>query len=425
MLRNILKFNLGFGLVLLLLAAGFFAHADNIQAATKPAMTLKTPDKEFTIAQTEIEIWKSSDDQPNKFISFEPEKNARNYILDTLGIQKSAASHLAFQNYNASAIYQYLKSIEPDINRDSHDAVLKIENDRAVEFDPGTNGRDLDIKTSIALISAALDKKSDQVDLSVNEIIPQRSLAETNDLGITELIAAGDSNFAGSPKNRIFNIKVGAKKEEGVIIQPGQEFSFNKYLGEVDGEHGFLPELVIKKTGTVPEFGGGLCQVSSTMFRAAMNSGFPITERRNHSYAVQYYAPQGTDATIYPGVQDLKFVNDTPTPILIWPSFPAPNQFRFSIYGTKDARKVAFEGPNVYDRKSDGSMKATWTRLVTMADGLAKKDVFRSVYQSPALFHKVEEYPAQETPSPAPPPTSPAPPVTQTNTSPNQTPTAN
>jgi vancomycin resistance protein YoaR len=79
-----------------------------------------------------------------------------------------------------------------------------------------------------------------------------------------------------------------------------------------------LPELVIKKEGTVPEFGGGLCQVSSTAFRAAMNGGLPITQRRNHAYAVQYYAPQGTDATIYPGVVDLKFINDTPGDILIW-----------------------------------------------------------------------------------------------------------
>jgi vancomycin resistance protein YoaR len=81
---------------------------------------------------------------------------------------------------------------------------------------------------------------------------------------------------------------------QGVIIKPGEEFSFNHYLGPVKAEQGFLPELVIKRTGTVPELGGGLCQVSSTTFRAAMNAGLPITQRKNHAYAVQYYSPQGT-----------------------------------------------------------------------------------------------------------------------------------
>src|SRR6185369_10179137 len=116
------------------------------------------------------------------------------------------------------------------------------------------------------------------------------------------------SNFKGSPKNRRHNITVGVEKMKGVIVPQGAEFSFNEHLGPVDGEHGFLPELVIKKNGTVPEFGGGLCQVSSTTFRAAMTAGLPITQRRNHAYAVQYYSPQGTDATIYPGSADLKFI---------------------------------------------------------------------------------------------------------------------
>src|SRR4029077_14600178 len=121
------------------------------------------------------------------------------------------------------------------------------------------------------------------------------------------------------------------------------------------------------------EFGGGLCQVSTTTFRAAMQAGLPITARRNHAYAVKYYSPQGTDATIYPGSADLKFINDTPGAILIWPYEKDKNTLVYDFYGTKDSRQVTLQTPVVYDRKPDGSMKATWTRLVTV-DGTTRTD---------------------------------------------------
>jgi hypothetical protein len=123
----------------------------------------------------------------------------------------------------------------------------------------------------------------------------------------------------------------------------------------------------------------------------AMAAGLPITARRNHAYAVQYYSPQGTDATIYPGSADLKFVNNTPGAILIWPYKKDKNTLVYDFYGTSDGRKVTLEKPVVYDRKSDGSMKATWTREI-FNNGNTTIDTFKSVYQSPALFHKTETF---------------------------------
>jgi vancomycin resistance protein YoaR len=214
-------------------------------------------------------------------------------------------------------------------------------------------------------------------------------LADTNNLGIKELVAVGESDFSGSPRNRRVNIGVGASRFQGLILKPGEEFSFNKFLGDVDGEHGFLPELVIKRSGLVPEFGGGLCQVSSTAFRAAMNAGVDITERRNHSFAVRYYAPQGTDATIYPGVTDFKFTNDLPSHLLIRTKIDGDKLY-FEFYGTKDDRKITFDGPYQYDKKLDGSMKAVWTRWVEK-NGQKTEEVFRSTYQPPALFQQTTQ----------------------------------
>lgn len=307
--------------------------------------------------------------------------------------------------YNPSAIYRWLNAtLAPTINVAAQEPRLNIANGRAVEFQPPQVGRRLNVYQTTLSVIQTLEKGGQVAPLVIDSASPRTELSELNNLGIKELLARGQSNFAGSPRNRRHNIAVGVSKMKGVLVGPGEEFSFNKFLGPVEAYAGFKPELVIKKTGTVPELGGGLCQVSSTTFRAAMKAGFPIVQRRNHSYAVQYYAPQGTDATIYPGVIDLKFTNDSPGSILIWPYFPDDNTLIFDIYGTADDREVTLDNPVTYDRRSDGSMKAYWTRTVTK-NGAVDKKTFNSVYQSPALFHKQEEFVANPT---APAPTAPA-----------------
>lgn len=276
-----------------------------------------------------------------------------------------------------------INKITREVTKTTEEPKLVIKNNRAVEFAPGQNGQTIDLFKFRGMILSDLP----QPELPIVISKPQTSLAETNDLGISELVAVGESDFSGSPANRIHNVTVGAFKFNGILIAPGEEFSFNKHLGDVDAEHGFLPELVIKSGSLIPEFGGGLCQVSSTTFRAAMNAGVPITARRNHSFAVQYYAPQGTDATIYPGAVDFKFVNNLPGHILMRTKIVGRKLF-FELYGTKDQRQVAFEGPITYDKKTDGSMKTYWTRHVT-DNGAVTTQTFNSTYQPPALFKRV------------------------------------
>jgi vancomycin resistance protein YoaR len=315
---------------------------------------------------------------------------------------EKAKSTVSIQTYrfDPETIYRWVKSKASTIESEAHDPELTIFDGRAVSFTPPTPGVSIDSYSTTFNIIASLESGLSTAELAVSTTEPRTPLKALNSLGITELIARGESKFNGSPKNRRTNIAVGVDKIKGVIIKPGEEFSFNKYLGPVEKEYGFVPELVIKKTGTVPELGGGLCQVSSTTWRAAMQAGLPITQRKNHSYAVQYYAPQGTDATIYPGVIDLKFINDTPGAILIWPYLKDKDTLIFDFYGTKDDREVVLEKPIQYDRKSDGSMKASWTRHVTK-NGVTTTNEFKSVYLPPALFHKEETFVAA-TPPPTP-----------------------
>lgn len=165
-------------------------------------------------------------------------------------------------------------------------------------------------------------------------------------LGIREFLARGDSDFSGSPTNRRKNIALGAERVHGTIVAPGGEFSTMKTLGEITGERGWLPELVIKGNQTIPEYGGGLCQIGTTAFRGVVNTGLPVTERRNHSYRVRYYEPAGTDATLYDPSPDFRFKNDLTSHLLITKDLRR-DQVGFLFWGTSDGRIASSTKPVV------------------------------------------------------------------------------
>lgn len=255
----------------------------------------------------------------------------------------------------------------------------------------GKTGQEVDIPASIPLIRNAILQQSPlkaitEVRLPMH-ILPVDTTANTvKALGIHELVGEGTTNFVGSSTDRIFNIRRALEQFHGLVIKPGQEFSFVQHLGEVDGEHGYRPELVIRKNKTEQEFGGGICQVSTTLFRAAVYSGLKITDRRNHSYPVRYYSPIGFDATIYVPRPDLKFVNNTPGNILVQASIEG-TRLTFRLYGTSDGRTSVVDGPKITDRLDNGVIKTEFTQTVTDKNGgIFIKDTFKSVYDNPKNY---------------------------------------
>ena len=287
---------------------------------------------------------------------------------------------------NQKLISSFLEDLERQANKDPEDAKFKMDDNEKVSlFSLGSPGIKLDKEKSLQIILDYLknDEKGVKISLSFTKTAPDLSINSIDNLGITSLIGEGRSDFRGSPKNRIFNIKVATSRFDGVLIKPGEEFSFVKVLGEVDGEHGYLPELVIKKDKTEPEFGGGICQVSTTAFRAAFNSGLKITARTNHAYPVQYYNPQGMDATVYIPRPDLRFLNNTPSYILIQTKIEG-TELVFRFFGTDDGRKIEIIGPKIIERKPDGGMKATFSQKVYDKEGtIFIDDTFNSNYDSP------------------------------------------
>lgn len=316
-----------------------------------------------------------------------------------LSLSRHTRSHLAvtFETEpDQESVTSFISSLAPRINQDPVDAVFGVaDNSRVIVVTEEKLGRRLKDTESIALMLQALagaDGATLKVTLPTEVTSPKIVGADRERLGLKELIGEGKTNFHGSPKNRLFNINRALEQFQNILIAPGEEFSFVKYLGDVDGEHGYRPELVIKNNQTTPEFGGGICQVSSTVFRAAIYSGLKLSERRNHAYPVQYYKPYGMDATIYIPKPDLKFINNTPGYILMQSTISGEDLI-FHFFGTKDGRTVSVDGPHILSRGGDGSMKTVFTQEVSDASGQNFiRDSFWSNYKSPALF----PHPGQE-----------------------------
>lgn len=286
---------------------------------------------------------------------------------------------------NEELIQNYLAEISNSINIEARNPVLSFEEGVLKIIIAPKTGKILKIEESAKKIQENILAKEKQISLRFEEVEPKITEEKINELHIEKLIGTGTSNFAGSPKNRIHNIKIATAKFNGMLIAPDEEFSFNQALGEVGPAQGYLPELVIKNNKTVPEYGGGVCQVSTTMFRAAVYSGLEITERKSHAYPVKYYNPQGFDATVYLPSPDLKFKNNTGNWILIQAKIK-DNNLTFEFYGKDDGRKVIVKGPYQYDFQEDGSMKARLEEEVWKNGELILKKTFLSFYKSPNLY---------------------------------------
>ncbi len=369
------------------------------------SITIWQPKGETVIAKEEMEHWL----RPSVRIIFK-RKTATEAISPTncpfkllfcdfslpISTRFSASSKSSFSP-DKEKIRNFLDRLQEETRISAIDAVFSIrDNNTASTFAPSRDGSEIDVDAAIKSIEAAFFSRdtdpSQIIRLPTRTISPKITSTDADRLGITKFLGEGRTSFAGSPRNRIFNIKRALEQFQGVLIAPGEEFSFVQHLGPVDGEHGYLPELVIKRGRTEPEFGGGICQVSTTFFRAALNTGQKITERRNHAYPVSYYRPYGMDATVYVPRPDFRFRNETPAHILIQAAVEGTDLV-VRFYGTPDGRTVTIDGPHVTSRLPDGGMKTIFVQKVFSANGSTLfEDTFKSSYESPSKYpHPGEE----------------------------------
>ncbi|NTU69730.1 hypothetical protein HGB13_02830 [bacterium] len=360
------------------------------------SITLSYKEKKWLIDPPLISKWITIDSSLNKkedetlMYKSALEYMGRIWDKDDIVSFVNNSNNISLDNEKVSV---YLNDIGNQIDIKAKNAVLNFTDGKLIVTEGAKKGIELDRENAKFLILSALKNKTKNVDLSVKESIAQVREDNLDELGITELISQGKSDFTGSTPARINNVKVGASKFNGLLIAPGEEFSFVKYLGEVDAAAGFLPELVIKPGKLIKEYGGGLCQVATTSFRAALYAGLPITERKNHSYVVHYYfwpfSGPGTDATIYGPHPDLRFKNDTGYYILIQ-TYSQGNRLFFDYYGTKGNRSATIDGPYTLSSNPDGSATTVFYRNVFENSILKRRDTFNSYYKPAAEFKREE-----------------------------------
>lgn len=217
---------------------------------------------------------------------------------------------------------------------------------------PSQPGRALDMDATTANIEAALLNGDNQAELVVTEVQPKVDDRNIASMGIKELVATGSTYFAGSSAARVHNIEVGAEKFDGVVVPPGEVFSFNEVVEDVSSANGFDDSLIIWGDRTAVGVGGGICQVSTTLFRSVYAAGLPLVERYNHGYVVSWYGEPGMDATIYTPTVDFRWKNDTGNYLLVEPVVDAAaGVITFNLYGTKPDREVIISDPVITDRK--------------------------------------------------------------------------
>jgi vancomycin resistance protein YoaR len=224
-----------------------------------------------------------------------------------------------------------------------------IFNDETRELDllqPAVIGRSLDITASIATINAGLMEALHAVELTFEYEEPSvGSEATAQELGIREDVSVVSTYFPGSSSERIQNIKTASSVFHGLLIPPGETLSMADALGDISLDNGYAEALIILGDRTIKGVGGGVCQVSTTLFRAVFFGGYEIVERHPHAYRVGYYeggpgSPgPGLDATVFVPLVDFKFRNDTPSWLLM-ETYIYGNQLLWKFYSTSDGRTV-------------------------------------------------------------------------------------
>lgn len=340
------------------------------------------------------------------------------------------ATMLRFVRKNVNGSDTYVLSIDADSIRSILNPLIaqvdRPENDGRFAFDeasgqlammvPSSAGYQLSVNDTIAAIDQALENGQNSAPLGIQVTKPLVSNDVTAEqLGITQLTAQQTTYFWGSSAERRQNIRTAAANFDGLLVPPNSVFSMGKYMSDVTLENGYAEALIIYNGQTIKGVGGGVCQVSTTLFRTAFYAGMPINERNAHAYRVSAYeqTPGGSldpflagfDATVYFPLVDMKFTNNSPYWILMRTIYDdATSSLTWNFYSTPDGRDVSanFSGPTnilpplepvikLNDDLEPGALlrvdypaegaSVVIERTVTMASGEQFIDTFKTEYQ--------------------------------------------
>jgi len=334
-------------------------------------------------------------------------------ILALIEIYKDEKDAKAKLRLNNNELKKLTGELALEVNQSPRGKVISTDGDKVTEFKIISEGKELDENKFKNDLHSSIFNNREKVTLTVNTVNDSN---DKNKYGIVALIGEGTSHYAGSIKSRVHNLTLAAENTSGVLVPPGAIYSMNDSVGPIDFQHGFQSAYIIKGGRTVLGEGGGVCQTSTTLFRAVLNSGLPVISRYPHAYRVGYYEqdlPVGFDAAVFQPSWDFKFKNDTNAYILVQ-SYAniEENSLTFKLYGTPDGRKVEISDPVVSGQtpppepvyEDDPTLAkgvvqqvdyavwgatSTFTRTVKRGDEVLYNDTFTSKYQPWRAVYKV------------------------------------
>ncbi len=277
-------------------------------------------------------------------------------------VELTPEEKISLLSFYAPVDKESLKNVAKDkeafFNTSPENALFEFKDGRVVAFRPSRPGFQLNLQALETDLTKTIedDHLPSKVTITIKGryLPPKITTKDTNSYGIKELVGRGESWFWHSSAGRMHNVKLAASRLNGILVAPGEIFSFNKALGKVSAATGYHQSYVIKEGKTILDDGGGVCQVSTTLFRAVLHAGLPIIERHYHSYRVGYYeqhSPPGFDATVFAPHVDFRFKNDLPSYLLIQTTTDLKkHHLVFSLYGTKDGRRVVISSPRIWDQ---------------------------------------------------------------------------
>lgn len=268
--------------------------------------------------------------------------------------------------FNEASMSADLQTLAENWDRPAQSAEFELSADgkKVTTFVPHRLGRKSNTEALAADVKNAINRMSNETEASPQPTVltaqfaeeaPEKSLADLNTLGITERIGVATSEYAGSIPNRVFNVQLTAERVHGALVQPGEEFSFNESVGEISAQTGYKTAYVIMNGRTQLGDGGGVCQVSTTIFRSVLDAGLPVTAWKAHSYRVGYYeqnSEPGFDATVYAPTTDFRFKNDTANSIVIAAYPDSENRFlTVEFWGTSDGRQSQVSDYKIWNQR--------------------------------------------------------------------------
>lgn len=343
-----------------------------------------------------------------------PLNSLDNFISSVLQIiLKNKQQVIVSPEYSLFPVQSDLESMQNQLTTEPIDALFTVVNGKVEAFKIDTPGTTIDTASALSRVKSHFQKDPESIlsplyiTVEAELIKPKVTIDEANDFGIVEEIGRGVSDFAHSAAARIHNIKLVSSRINGVLVPKGETFSFNKSVGEISAQTGYQSGYAIISGQTVLSDGGGVCQESTTIFRAVLNTGLPIVQWKNHSYRVRYYendSKPGFDATVYSPSVDFKFKNDTPAHILIQSEISNGTILTVTLFGKSDGRVASVSASRVWDvapppeplYKDDPTLplgttkqvdfpawgaKAAFDYKVTRGDEVLQERTFTSVYR--------------------------------------------